>query len=89
MALGADRRQVLTQVLGEGAMLAGIGAVAGCVGAALLTRWLDDLLFGISRFDPVTFGVTAAVLMFASLFACWLPARRATKVDPITALRYE
>jgi predicted permease len=89
MALGADRRQVLAQVLGEGAALAGAGTAAGCLGAAFLTRWLDGLLYGVSRFDPVTFGTTAAVLLIASLFACWLPARRATKVDPITALRYE
>ncbi|HEY3741571.1 MAG TPA: ABC transporter permease [Bryobacteraceae bacterium] len=89
MALGADRGQVLKQVLGEGAALAGIGAAVGCIGAALMSRWLDDLLFGLSRFDPVTFGVTAAILMAASLFACWVPAQRATRVDPVTALRNE
>ncbi|MBC8167220.1 MAG: ABC transporter permease [Bryobacteraceae bacterium] len=89
MALGAQPSHVLGLVVREGAILAGIGVVAGAIGALILTRSLDGLLFGVSRFDGITFGIMAAVLAVVALFASWLPAQRATAVDPIKALRYE
>jgi putative ABC transport system permease protein len=89
MALGAGQGDVFSQVLSEGAILAALGVVAGLAGATLLNRVLEGLLFQVNPFDPVTFAGMAAILVAASLFACWLPARRATTVDPIRALRYE
>ena len=89
MALGAQRGDVLRHVLGQGAALAMAGAVLGCAGALLMTRILEGFLFEISRFDAVTFAATASVLIVVSLFASWLPARRATSVSPVRALRYE
>jgi predicted permease len=89
MALGAGRGDILAQVLREGAFLAIVGAAAGCLGAAGVTRVLEGLLFEVSRFDFVTFATMAGVLIVVSLFASWLPARRATSVSPVAALRYE
>lgn len=89
MALGAQRGDILGQVLREGGILAVLGAVAGCVGAAGMTRVLEGLLFQVGRFDGVTFITMASVLIAVSLFASWLPARRATSISPVTALRYE
>ena len=89
IALGAGRGDILAQVLREGAFLGIVGAVAGCLGAAGVTRGMEGLLFEVSRFDFVTFATMAAILIVVSLFASWLPARRATSVSPVTALRYE
>lgn len=89
MALGAERRDVLRLVVGEGMKLALIGALLGLGGALAMTRLLKTLLFGVSATDPLTFLVIAALLTLVALLACWLPARRATKVDPMTALRQE
>jgi putative ABC transport system permease protein len=89
MALGAQRGDVLGNVLGQGMVLAITGAVLGCVGASLVTRILEGFLFEVSRFDAVTFVSMAAALIVVSLFATWLPARRATSVSPVQALRYE
>lgn len=89
MALGAQRADVLKIVLGQGTALAVTGAVLGCVGALLVTRILEGLLFEVSRFDPITFATTASALIAVSLFASWLPARRATSVSPVQALHYE
>jgi putative ABC transport system permease protein len=89
MALGAGRNDILGQVLGEGALLAILGVVAGCAGAVVITRILQDLLFNVSRFDTVTFLAMAGILVAVALFASWLPARRATTVNPVQALRYE
>jgi putative ABC transport system permease protein len=89
MALGAQTGDVLGLVLGQALRLALIGVVAGAIGALALTRLIRGLLFGISSFDPVTFIAMALVLMAVTALACIVPARRATKVDPLIALRYE
>jgi len=89
MALGASRRDVLSLVLRQGMKLAGIGVLAGLLGASVLTRLLRGLLFGISPTDPLTFALIPLLLTVIALLACWLPARRATKVDPLIALRHE
>jgi putative ABC transport system permease protein len=89
IALGAQQRDVLQLVLGSGAKLALIGSGVG-VGASLaLTRFLSSLLFGISPTDLLTFAGVAVLLMAVALVACYLPIRRAMRVDPITALRHE
>ena len=89
MALGADRGDVMRLVLGEGAKVALAGAAAGVVGALGLTRLMSNLLFGVNAHDPVTFVVTAIPLVVIALAACYFPARRAVRVDPVVALRCE
>ncbi|HMC71928.1 MAG TPA: FtsX-like permease family protein, partial [Mycobacteriales bacterium] len=89
VALGAGRADVLRLVVGEGARLVAVGVVIGLVGAVAVTRVLSSLLFGVTATDPVTFVVVPAVLVVVALGAAAVPARRATKVDPIVALRYE
>nr|MDQ6925767.1 FtsX-like permease family protein [Candidatus Eremiobacteraeota bacterium] len=89
MALGARGADIVRLVVREGAVLAGIGVVAGIAGAALLTRALRTVLYGVTAADPVSFALAAAALTGVALFAAWLPARRAARVDPAIALRAE
>lgn len=87
LALGAQRRGILSMVLREGMGMAGLGITIGTVGALALTKFLRSLLFGIQPNDPTTFAIAVAVLAAAALLACYVPARRAMRVDPMTALR--
>jgi predicted permease len=89
MALGADRGRVLGMVVGQGMRLAAIGAGIGCVAAYGLARLLSSQLFEVNAADPETFLGVALLLAAVAFLACYLPARRATRVDPMTALRYE
>jgi len=89
VALGAARANILSMVVGRGMRLAGIGVVVGLLGAFGAARVLSQLLFGVAPSDPATYAMVAAALASVALLACLIPARRATRVDPIIALRYE
>src|ERR1700737_121050 len=89
MAMGAQSSRVLGLVVGQGMKLAAVGLALGLAGAFAATRVLASLLFGVTAHDPWTFGGVTLVLATAAVLACYIPARRATKVDPIIALRYE
>ena len=89
MALGAGRVEVLRLVLSQGLVLTVVGVAIGVAGALALTRFLRTLLFGVTPTDPLTFVAIPVLLLVVALAACWIPARRATRVDPMVALRYE
>jgi ABC-type antimicrobial peptide transport system permease subunit len=89
MALGAKIRDVLGMIVVQGMVMVVIGIVLGLAGALVLTRWLGSLLLGVGAGDPLTFAGMAMLLIAVAALACYLPARRATKADPMIALRCE
>ena len=89
IALGAQRSDVMWLVLKEGAKFAAVGIALGLAGAFVVTRWLSSELYGVSPSDPLTYGGVALVMGLISMLACYVPARRAMRVDPLIALRYE
>ena len=89
IALGAEPGQLLLNVIGQGVALGLIGVVVGITGALLLTRSIEGLVFGISQFDLPSAALTGFTLMLATIAACFLPALRAMRIEPVRALRYE
>ena len=89
MAMGATSGDILRLVVGQGMRLALLGVAGGVVISLALTRMIAGLLFGVRALDPFAFGLAATALVLAAFAACYLPARRATRVDPIVVLRYE
>ena len=87
MALGARRMDVLRMVITQGMRLGLLGVAIGLVAALALSQFMKQLLFGLTPVDPVTYSLIAAMLTIVVLVACWVPARRATRVDPMLALR--
>jgi ABC-type antimicrobial peptide transport system permease subunit len=87
VALGAQRSDILRMALGEGMLLVAIGLGVGLVGAAIVTRFLRSMLYSVTATDPLTFASIALLLAAVALFACFIPAQRATQVDPLVALR--
>ena len=89
MALGAERRRILLLFTGQGLMVAAVGTIIGVAGALALSRWLSQLVFGVEPTDPVTFVLVAGLVLAIAALACYVPARRATRIDPLAALRTE
>ena len=89
MALGAQGGDIVRMVVRQGMILAVVGVVAGVAAALLLTRVMSSMLYGVSASDPVTFAAISLALAAVAFLACYLPARRAARVDPMVALRYE
>jgi ABC-type antimicrobial peptide transport system permease subunit len=89
MALGADARRVLREVVGQAARVTAVGVAIGVAAALVLSRTLSTLLFEVGATDPVTYASIALVLLAATVVASWIPARRATRVTPLSALRPE
>jgi ABC-type antimicrobial peptide transport system permease subunit len=88
-ALGASQRDVLRLVVGQGIALVIVGVAVGIAGSLGFTRYLQSLLYGVRPTDPATFAGVATLLILVALATCYIPARRATRVDPMVALRYE
>jgi predicted permease len=89
IAMGAQRSDILRLAVGEGALVVAVGVVAGLAGSAVMTRFLQSMLFDVKATDPLTYGAIAGLLTAVTLLACLVPAHRATRVDPLTALRHE
>ena len=95
MALGANRARVMKMIVWQGMVLAVLGVILGLIGSYLLTKYLESwiglskMLFEVKVTDPFTYGAIAVLLTVVALIACYIPARRATKVDPLVALKYE
>jgi ABC-type antimicrobial peptide transport system permease subunit len=89
MALGAQTPEVLKLVLRQGMLLAGVGVLVGVAIALPITRFASSLLYGVSVWDPVTYISNTLLLMAVAFLACYVPARRATRIDPLVALRFE
>jgi putative ABC transport system permease protein len=87
MALGATPGEVFGLVVGDGLKVTGVGVVLGIAGSIVVTQWLTTLLFGVRAGDPLTLAATAVLLLLVAAVACFIPARRATLVDPMVALR--
>jgi putative ABC transport system permease protein len=89
MALGADRNGVLRMIMSDGLFLVGIGIAIGIVAGIVLTRLLHNLLYGVQPSDPEMYAIALFAVLFVAAAACYVPARRATKIEPSIALRYE
>jgi putative ABC transport system permease protein len=89
MALGAQKIDMMTMILRQSFSVIGIGLIAGLFGALGITRLMSSLLYGVAAWDPITFASTATLIAAVAFLACWLPARRAARVDPVIALRAE
>jgi ABC-type antimicrobial peptide transport system permease subunit len=89
IAMGAQRRDILRIAVGEGVLVVAFGIVSGIVGSAIFTRFLQSMLFEVNASDPITYLGISALLAAVTLLACLVPARRATLVDPLTALRQD
>lgn len=89
VALGAQRRNLLRMILGQGLGLASAGAAIGFIGAVIVSRLVSGVLYGVRPADPLTFAGVSVLLTFIALLACYLPARRALRIDPMIALRHE
>jgi ABC-type antimicrobial peptide transport system permease subunit len=89
IAMGAQRMDILKIAFADGALLVAFGVLVGLLGSFALTRFLQSMLFDVKATDPVTYAALAALLAAVALFACFIPARRATRVDPLIALRHE
>ena len=89
MALGAEKRDIMSMVLRQGALLSAAGILGGVVGALLLARFMESLVFGVSPNDPVILVATALMVGLIAMLACYIPARWACRVDPVGALRPE
>jgi putative ABC transport system permease protein len=89
MAVGADRPSVLRMILSEGLILIGAGITLGVIAGIALARTLESLFFGTKASDPATYALAAIAVFLAAIAACYIPARRATKIDPMIALHYE
>jgi ABC-type antimicrobial peptide transport system permease subunit len=89
IAMGAQRMDILKIAFADGALLVAFGVLVGLLGSFALTRFLQSMLFDVKATDPVTYAALAALLAAVALFACFIPARRATRVDPLIAPRHE